>query len=123
LNHYGLSEKLERTLFSIVNTLEKEADFDPYMGRKLYSFLYDLGFQDINVEITSHHLIFGELKEVDAFNWLKKIEIASKKINYQFEEYAGGYEEFLVEFRKFFTDPRRLTYSPIISCRGRKPVA
>jgi hypothetical protein len=78
LNHYGLSEKLERTLFSIINTLEKKADFDPYMGRKIYSFLYDLGFQDINVDIAAHHLIFGELKEVDPFNWLKKIEVASK---------------------------------------------
>jgi SAM-dependent methyltransferase len=121
LNHYGLSAKLEKTLFSVITVLEQEADFDPYMGRKLYSFLYDLGFEDINVDIAAHHLIFGELKEADAFNWLKKIEVASKKINYRFEEYAGGYEEFLDEFRKFFADPRRLTYSPLISCRGRKP--
>ena len=123
LNHFGLSQKLEKTLFAVIKVLEKEANFDPYMGRKLYSFLYDLGYQDINVDIAAHHLIFGELKDVDAFNWLKKIEVASKKINYRFEEYDGGYEEFLDEFRKFFTDPRRLTYSPIISCRGRKPVA
>jgi ubiquinone/menaquinone biosynthesis C-methylase UbiE len=121
LNHFGLSQKLEKTLFAVIRVLEKEADFDPYMGRKLYSYLYDLGYRDINVDVAAHHLIFGELKDADAFNWLKKIEVASKKIKYGFEEYEGGYEEFLDEFRKFFADPRRFTYSPIISCRGCKP--
>jgi SAM-dependent methyltransferase len=121
LSHFGLSKKLEKTLFSVMKVLEEKADFDPYMGRKLYSYLYDLGFQDIDVDVAAHHLIFGELKDADAFNWLKKIEVVSKKIKYGFEEYEGGYDEFLDEFRKFFTDPRRLTYSPIISCRGRKP--
>jgi SAM-dependent methyltransferase len=121
LTHYGLSERLETTLFSVMKILEKNANFDPYMGRKLYSYMYDLGYEDVNIDISAHHLIFGELKDADEFNWLKKVEVVSKKINYDFAEYEGGYEEFLEEFRSFFSDPRRLTYSPIISCRGRKP--
>lgn len=122
LNHYGLSERLERTLFDLVKSLEERANFDPYAGRKLYSHLYRLGYKDIEVDVGAHHLIYGELKERDAFNWLKKIEVASAKLNYEFKEYPGGYEEFLQEFIKFFTDPKRFTYTPLISCRGIKPI-
>lgn len=120
LTHFGLPHRLERTLLALAN-LSKNINFDPFVGRKLYSFLYDLGFEEINVDISGHHVIFGELKEIDAFNWIKKVEIAPQKTGYGFEEYKGGYGEFLEEFKTFFADPRRFTYSPIISCRGKKP--
>lgn len=122
LSHFGLSQKLERTIFALMRRLEETANFDPYVGRKLYSFLYDLGYKDIKADVSAHHLIFGGLKDTDAFNWFKKVEVVSRKINYQFEEYEGRYEEFLEEFNKFFTDPRRFTYTPVISCKGNKPV-
>lgn len=121
LSHFGLSSKLEKTIFAIQKLLEEKEDFDAYMGRRLYSFLYDLGYQDINVEVAPHHLIFGQLKDTDAFNWMKKFEVISRKINFHFEDYKGGYEEFIGEFKKFFADPRRFTYTPVICCRGRKP--
>lgn len=121
LNHYGMSERMERTLFNIVRALREEADFDPYAGRKLYSYLYDLGYEDIDVDVSAHHLIFGELRTADSFNWLKKVETAPRRIGYTFPEYEGGYEEFLEEFHRFFSDPRRFTYSPLISVRGRRP--
>jgi SAM-dependent methyltransferase len=121
LSHFGLPQRLERTLFTIINDLEKNADFDPYVGRKLYSYIYDLGYEDINVEMSPYHLIFGKLKEIDAFNWAKKVEVAARKSECRFEEYDGGYEEFYEEFMRSFADPRRFTYTPIISCRGRKP--
>lgn len=122
LNHFGLSLRLERTVSGIMKQLEEKANFDPYVGRKLYSYLYDLGFQDIGVDVTAHHIIFGELKDSDAFNWLKKVEVAPKKIGFQFEEYEGGYEEFQKEFEESFRNPRRFTYTPLILCRGRKPL-
>jgi len=120
LSHFGLSQKLERALFSAIKILEEEANFDPYVGRKLYSYLYTLGYQDIDLDMAAHHLIFGKLKDTDAFNWMKKIEVVSKKIQFQFEEYKG-HKEFIEDFEKFFTDPERFTYTPVILCRGMKP--
>jgi len=122
LSHFGLSQKLERTLFAVIKILEEKKNFDPYAGRKLYSYLYKLGYQDINVDVSAHHLIFGELKNTDAFNWMKKIEVVYSKIGYQFDEYGGRYKEFIEEFHKFFTDPGRFTYTPVILCKGRKPI-
>jgi ubiquinone/menaquinone biosynthesis C-methylase UbiE len=121
LSHYGLSERLEKTLQDAMNFMSARTDFDPYAGRKLYSFLYDLGCRDIDVSMSAHHLIFGDLKDSDAFNWMKKIEVVSKKVNYKFQRYPGGFEEFLAEFQSFFTHPRRFSYTPVICCYGRKP--
>jgi len=121
LIHHGIPTKLERALFGLIGLLEGKANFDPYAGRRFYSFLYDLGFQDINVDITTHHLIFGELKDIDEKNWLYKVEVAARKSGYAFSEFSGGFEEFKDEFVKFFRDPRRFTYTPIVLVRGCKP--
>ena len=121
LNHFGMSPRLEKATYEIMQALEIKADFDPYVGRKLYAYLYDLGCQKINVRLDPHHLIFGELKEVEAFNWIKKVEIAGKKAGYHFEGYENGYDEFFEEFKQFFSNPRRFTYTPVICCRGIKP--
>lgn len=122
LNHFALSPRLERTIFTIIKYLEEKANFDPYAGRKLYSHLFTLGYHDINVDVAAHHLIFGKLKDIDEFNWIKKIEVVSRKMPYTFEEYDGGYEEFLEEFNRYFNDPGRFTYTPVILCRGKKPI-
>lgn len=121
LNHFGLSDRLKKTISGIISHLEKHADFDPFAGIKLYSFLYDLDYTHIEVSLAPHHLIYGELRQVDEFNWVQKVEIAVKNSGYTFDEYKGGYDEFTEEFRTFFSDPRRFTYTPIISCRGVKP--
>jgi ubiquinone/menaquinone biosynthesis C-methylase UbiE len=122
LNHYGLSPRIETALVGIMSSLEQKSDFDPLVGRKLYAYLYDLGFQGIDVNLTPHHLIFGDLPEADAFNWTKKVEIAAKYSGYAFEEYENGFDGFFAEFKRNFTDPRRFTYTPVITCHGRKPV-
>lgn len=123
LSHYGIPSRIDNAIFRITNNLEKVSDFDPYAGRKLYSYLYDLGYHEIDVQLTAHHLIFGELKETDAFNWTKKVEIAAKNSGYKFEEYSQGYKGFMVEFKESFENPRRFTYTPLIMCKGLKPLS
>ncbi|UCF89952.1 MAG: class I SAM-dependent methyltransferase [Desulfobacterales bacterium] len=122
LRHHGLSARLENALNGIMTNLQR-FDFDPYVGIKLYAYLYDLGYHEIDVNVTPHNLIFGELKAKDNFNWTQKVEIAARHSGYRFEEFEGGYEEFFEEFKAFFADRRRFTYTPLISCRGRKPTA
>lgn len=121
LNHFGLSDRLKSTLEGIMKSLREKAGFDPYVGRKIYSFLYDLDFKNIDIDVRGHHVIHGPLRDSDSFNWLKKVEVAPRKIGYPFDEYVGGHKEFLSEFKQFFNDPRRFTYSPIICGRGVKP--
>jgi hypothetical protein len=123
LRHFGLPQRLETVLVNVMQKLEENFNFDPYAGIKLYSYLYDIGYQNIDVKVAPHNLIFGELKEIDNFNFTKKVEIAAKNSGYRFEEYEDGYEGFLKEFVDYFSDLRRFTYTPLISSRGRKPVS
>jgi len=121
LNHYGLSPRLEKTISNSMDSLVENSDFDPYAGRKLYSHMYDLHFKEIDVHVGTHHLIFGELNEIDHYNWLKKISVGLGNSSFEFPDYPGGFSEFEKECREFFENPRRFTYTPLISCRGVKP--
>jgi SAM-dependent methyltransferase len=120
LTYYGIFPRLERAIHKVVKTLEEEANFDPYAGRKLYSYLYDLGFQDIKVNLYPHHLIYGKAADTDVFNWTKKIDVISEKFDFLFEEYPGGHDEFREEFHSYFKNPERFIYTPLIIVSGRK---
>jgi SAM-dependent methyltransferase len=122
LNHYGIPERLEKTLFDLAEVVSRKGNFDLWAGRKLYSFLYDLGFQDIVVDVSAHHLIYGPLKETDAFNWVKKVEVAPQKLQFDFQAYNGSYEAFYKDYYEYLCNPRRFIYTPVIACRGVKPI-
>lgn len=121
LSHYELSPAMAKIVPEIVRRLEEIHNFDAYAGRKLYAHLFDLGFEDIRIAVTAHHVIYGESNDVDSYNWTKKIEVVAPRLGDLFETYPGGYEGFNADFRSFFHDPRRFTYTPLIMCRGRKP--
>ncbi len=121
LNHHELPPALARALTGVMAAVEAREDFDPYAGRKLYAYLYDLGMVDIRMDLRAHHLIYGELNEVDRFNWEQKMRVAAARSGYLFEkDYAGGVAGFFEDFDRYFKDPRRFTYTPLILCRGRK---
>ncbi|MDZ7830547.1 MAG: class I SAM-dependent methyltransferase [Desulfobacterales bacterium] len=123
MNHYALPQNLENSLHGMIQALEDERDFDPYAGRKLYSFLYDLNYTHINIDIKAHHMIYGKLQEKDEFNWITKVMVAGKNSGYDFyKDFKDGFDGFYASFKRFFTDPRRFTYTPVIACCGRKPV-
>ena len=123
LNQYELPAKMEEMPLKVMTKLMEEFNFDPYSGRKLYAYLYDLGYENIEVELMPHNLIYGALKENDAFNWMKKVEVVAAHMDSLFRSYPGGRETFFKDFSNFFSNPRRFTYIPLILCKGMKPVS
>ncbi len=123
LNHYGMPAETEHTLFELMAVMEAHYNFDPYAGRKLYAYLYDAGYENIRLDLRAHHLIYGKLSDSDAFNWLKKVEVAPLKVPEVLKKYPGGHDGFLSDFLRFFSDSRRFTYTPLIMCKGMKPQA
>jgi ubiquinone/menaquinone biosynthesis C-methylase UbiE len=97
MRFFGFPPRVERAVHRIMERLENSRNFDPYVGVKLYSYLYDLKFEDIQVQVTPHNLIYSAFKENEKFNWKQKARIAGRLSGYTFEEYAGGYEEFMAE--------------------------
>jgi len=120
MSHYGINPRLEQAITACMQSLQDKADFDPFVGRKLYSYLYDLGYEEIDAKVDAHHLMFGLMSEKDAFNWRKKLEIINSKYPDLMADYEGGLNKLQEDFQSYINDPRRFTYTPIISCRGRK---
>jgi len=123
LNHWEMPESVENILFDVMKKMQKHNNFDPFVGRKLYAYLFDLGYRDIELNVQAHHLIYGDLNDSDEFNWLKKLEAGARKARESFNDYPGGFEGFLSAFKAFFKNPRRFTYTPLIICKGRKPIS
>ena len=121
LSHYELPHKMEEILLRAMTQVETVNNFDPYAGRKLYSYLYDLGYEDIRMDMKAHHLIYGKVKTSDLFNWTKKLEMALVKVSDTLDRYPGGHKKFFNDFVAFFNDPRRFTYTPLMLCKGLKP--
>jgi ubiquinone/menaquinone biosynthesis C-methylase UbiE len=123
LNHYELSEAMAVALPKIMNFAEEEYNFDTLAGRKLYSFLYDNDFEDIDVELMAHNLIYGKIKDKDKFNLMKKVEMSAVKAEKLVKSYPGGYQRFYIDLEKYLVDPRRFTYTPLILCKGIRPLS
>jgi ubiquinone/menaquinone biosynthesis C-methylase UbiE len=121
LGFFGGSQRLERTMRNMVFAMQKQFGFDPFVGRKLYSYLYDLGCVDIEVRMSAHHLIYGELSDTDRFNWLTKAEAAQNSPALFASDYPGGYQEFRQELVAYLEHPRRFIYTPLFVCKGKKP--
>ncbi len=120
LGHSGLSERLEQTLKSMMARLEKDFDFDPNAGRRLYGHLYCLGFQEIACLGEMHHLVYGNSSEDEKYNWIRKVEVAAQQSGCPFTAYNGSFEEFRAEVQDFLNNPLRFTYTPLILARGIK---
>jgi ubiquinone/menaquinone biosynthesis C-methylase UbiE len=123
LSHFELSEEMEKILPKIMKYMDEKYNFDTYIGRKLYSFLYDNGFEYIKAEIIAHNLFYGNILEKDIYNLSKKIEIAAQKANAILQEYEGGFSKFKQDINDFFNNKRRFSYSPLIICKGIKPIS
>ncbi len=123
LGHYELPASMAVILPKLMACLEEQCNFDAYAGRKLYSYLYDQHYENIELEMMAHHLIYGQAREEDIFNWFTKAEVATGKMGTLFTDYPGGFATFLSDFRKFFLDPRRFTYTPLIMAKGMRPYA
>ena len=121
LSHYELPPMIGNLLPKLMKRLEEKFNFDIYAGRKLYSYLYDQGYQDIQVNLVPHHLFFGAIRASDVYNWMKKVEVNANRFTDLFDEYPGGCDAFINDFNQFLIDPRRFTYTPLILCKGMKP--
>lgn len=119
MNFHGASPKLALAVARVMEALQERGNFDPFVGRKLYSYLYDLKYGNIRVDVSSHHVTYGELSDADVFNWLTKVETIASKGYVDFSGF-GGVGGFCKEFGKFLDDPRRFIYSPLVMCRGVK---
>ena len=118
LSHYELSPEMEKILPKIMKNMDDKYNFDTYIGRKLYSLLYDTGFENIEIDLMPHNLFYGDIKEKDLYNLSKKIEIAAQKAKKIINSYPGGQNKFANDLKKYFNDQKSFSYTPLLLCKG-----
>lgn len=121
MNYDGLPPRLDQTVREILQGLEMATGFDPFAGRRLYGRLFDHGYAEIDVQVGAYNLLFGTAEEPIMQNWRQKLTMAIARCRAPLARYPGGEPEFFDEFERYFSHPRRFSYTPIIACRGRKP--
>jgi SAM-dependent methyltransferase len=128
ITHYGpaYNNRVHVTIQDIMERLRNDHNFDAFAGRRLYGHLLNLGFNQLNCMVEPHHLIYGELEEKDAYNWVRKLELTAIQSGCLFEAYAGEefahfpnrFEAFRDEFLAHINHPGRFCFTPIVICRG-----
>lgn len=120
LSHYPLDSKIETQLREVAQELERAKFWDPYAGRKIYSYYADAGLSDVKVHMIPHHLIYGESHSRDIANWRQKFEIIEQLSKAGTIHLSFDVSEFKTEFFKFFESSHRFSYSPLFLVEGRK---
>ncbi len=121
LTHYPLDPKLEEDLLRVVEALQANNFFDPYIGRKLYSFFHRARLEDIQVHFSAHHLFYGDLSATDEFNWTAKIDRLIELQRRETVRLDLDLEKFKERFFEFLKSPGRFSYTPLILVEGRRP--
>jgi len=117
--HYPINIHLERRILKAMNAL-KPFGFDPFIGRKLFSFMKMTGSRGISVLMYPYHNIYGNPKAHEWNNWTVKIRstvdflFRSKILNRDSAQKLGK------DFLALIKSPNVFSYSTLIFVKGIK---
>lgn len=121
MSHYPLEPELETQLNKMMSSLVKAKLWDPFSGRKIYHHFYRAKMEQIQVNVVSHHLIYGESSQRDVDNWAAKLSQMSSLVSQGLLKLDFDFPKFQKRFLDFFRSPERFSYSPLILVDGIKP--
>lgn len=116
--HYPEDPEVQGTVEKVVRALAPTG-FDPFVGRKLFSFAQRAGLKKIGVQVECYHLIAGEIEPAILEQWELKLEIAGP----QLARLLGSKSEAREQSERFLNYLRRpdtLTYSIVFTVTGEK---
>lgn len=116
--HYPEDPIVQRTAERVVAALSATG-FDPFVGRKLFSFARNAGLKNIDVQAESYHLIAGEAQPEILKQWELKLEIAGPLLARSLGSEAQAREQAR-RFLDYLSRPDTLTYSTVFTVVGEK---
>lgn len=116
--HFPEDAALRQTTEQVVDHLATTG-FDPFVGRKLFSFCLKAGLSDIRVQLDPYHLYAGTIEKKEFSHWQAKLEIARPQLMRVLgsEEAAQKYSE---QFLAYLQNPETLTYSCLFTVTATK---
>ncbi len=120
LTHYPLDDLLDRQLKELTSFLTENQSFDPFVGRKLYSFFHQNNLKQVRVHVSAHHIFYGKLAQKDEINWTAKLDQLIKLQQAGTLSLSFKVEDFKTRFMRFLKDEGRFSYTPLILVEGVK---
>ncbi len=99
---------------TVFDALHEKTGFDPYIGRKLYSYSRQAGLKLEHLDIRGYHVFPGKIDEFNHYLWDMKFEIAMP----QFAEALGSFEaaqDLKSKYMAFLEDEDTLLYSSLFT--------
>jgi ubiquinone/menaquinone biosynthesis C-methylase UbiE len=118
--HYPEDAEMQRTSEKVVTALAATG-FDPFVGRKLFSFAQHAGLRQIDVQVESYHLIAGVVGPEILKQWELKLEIAAPQLKKVLGSETAA-REHAKRFLEYLRRPDTLTYSTVFTVSGKKPL-
>jgi SAM-dependent methyltransferase len=119
--HFPENPELQIDTERIVSSLAGTG-FDPFVGRKLFSFCLSATLTEVRVQVDPYHLYAGSIDEKEFANWKAKLDIARAQIKAALGSDEAA-QEFCDRFLAYLRNPETLTYSCLFTVIANKPMA
>jgi SAM-dependent methyltransferase len=116
--NYPEDPGLQRSIEAVVTGLAGTG-FDPFVGRKLFTFAHNAGLNNIRVHVECYHLIAGEADPNILKQWELKLEIAVPQLERILGSESAARDQ-AGRFIEYLRRPDTLTYSNVFTVTGKK---
>ncbi len=116
--NYPEEPALQRSIEAVITGLGSTG-FDPFVGRKLFTFAHNAGLENIGVQVECYHLIAGEADPNILKQWELKLEIAVPQVARILGSESAATEQAR-RFIEYLRRPDTLTYSNVFTVTGKK---
>lgn len=113
---YPIDRDIEVAIASIYEELRRK-EFDPFIGRKLFYYFKEAGFDPIEVEIMPYQLIKGRISPTVLKNWDIKFETIWKIMEPKFGDRT---ETIIQKIRSSFLAENSMSFSLLYIVKGKK---
>lgn len=107
--HFPEDPAIQQATEQVVNFLANTG-FDPFVGRKLFSFCLGAKLEEVRVQVDPYHLYAGTINEEEFANWQSKLDIARPQIKTALGSDEAA-QKFSERFLEYLRNPTTLTYS------------
>jgi ubiquinone/menaquinone biosynthesis C-methylase UbiE len=119
LSHYPEKNDLQVQIEHISRIISVNQGFDPYVGRKLYSFFKRAGLNKIKIKFGEYHKIAGKIDQKNYDLWEAKLAIALPELVWALgsEQKANQLKD---DYLNFLLDENTFTFSNMMTVYGIK---
>jgi ubiquinone/menaquinone biosynthesis C-methylase UbiE len=119
-SHFPKDDQLVENIDNVTNVLKEYFGFDPFIGRKLYYYMYTAQFIDINIKLEPYHLMYGKINPDEIKYWKKKLASIFPKVYQHSKSQKNELQQKIDHFLQYIQREDSLMFSNLFTVYGKK---